>query len=233
MSTNSCIPKKKVKRVRLFGLDACNRLLVTGNTVLDWDGFNEIRYQNVIDDGQDETITNVFGEACIDDQACPIDRGVSLTFTECKDNFAFASLTGHGSLVLQGGTVVGFDRSKMSGCASLAVELLFELPSLCDSSGNAQCLAMLIPAAKLFKDVNERLIDGKNTLRGAYTARATLNSRLFESTNDLPPTELAYWLPWIGAIESGENWYLQRIIDCPTIGANAGCELRPLVDTPG
>lgn len=229
MSTPSCIPKKKVKRVRLFGLDACGRLQITGNTVLDWDGFNEIRYQNLIDDGQDETITNVFGETCIDDQACPVDRGVALTFTECKDNFAFSALTGHGSLVLDVATVVGFNRSKMSACNSLAVEILFEVPSVCDATGNPQCLAMLIPSAKLWKDVNERLIDGKTTLRGSYTARAQLNARLFETTDDQPPEELAYWLPWVNDIAAGTNWYLQRIVDCPDLDSTISCELRPLV----
>jgi hypothetical protein len=226
----SCIPKKKVRRVRLFALDSCGRMITTGTPVLDWDGFNEIRYQNVIDDGVDETITNVHGETCIDDQACPIDRGVSLSFTECKENDSFAALTGYGSLVSLLGDVVGFDRTKMIGCNSLAAELLFDVPSLCDANGDPQCISMLIPSLKLFKDVSERVIDSKNTLRGTYTSRAQLNGRLFELlVGGLPPAELAYWTPWITNIAAGTSWFLRRVVDCPTLASPVSCELRALV----
>lgn len=234
MADTSCIPKKKVRRVRIFELDSCGRLKITGLPVLDWDGYENIKWANLIDDGTDEQITNVFGETCIDDQACPIDRGVQFTFTECKDNWSLDALAGYGTLSIASGAVNGFDRLKMTSCPKLAAEILFETPSLCDETGNAQCIAYLIPELKLWKDTQERTTDSKTTVRGAYTARAQLASgRLFELTGagpgfELPPAELAYWTPWITNVAAGNAYTLSRIVDCPDLDPEISCELRAI-----
>lgn len=231
MANESCIQKKVIRRVRLFELDSCGRMLIAGTPVLDWDGFETIKWANVIEDGTDETITNVSGVACVDDPACPIDKGQTITFTECKDNWSLAALTGYGTLSTSGGLVNGFDRQKLAAaCPNLAVEILFETPTLCDAGGNAQCIAWLLPLVNLFKDTQERTADGKTTIRGAYTARAKLSTRLFELTGggNLPPAELDYWTPWITNVAAGDAYSLQRIVDCPTIADDTSCELRAL-----
>jgi len=234
MTNETCIQKKKIRRVRLFELDDCGRMKITGTTVLDWTGFESIKWANVIDDGTDETITDVTGETCVDDQACPIDRGRTLTFTECKDNWSLDALTGYGSLVLDTGVVIGFDREKLAACPKLGAEILFDTPTLCDATGNSQCLAWLIPEIKLWKDTQERTADGKTTVRGAYTARAVMPSgRLFELTGagpsfDLPPDELDYWTPWIANVAAGTSYDHIRLVDCPTLDPVEGCELRAL-----
>jgi hypothetical protein len=229
---DSCIPKKKIKRFRLFALDSCGRMIITGTPVLDWIGFEAIKWANLIDDGTDETITGIDGTACVDDQACPVDRGTSFTLTECKENWSLAAMAGLGSLVSSGGSPVGFNRTKMTECNNLAAEILFEVPTVCDASGAPQCIAMLVPQLSLFKDVRERVADGKTTLRGEYTAKAKLNSRLFELTGagpgfEVPPDELSYWTPWITDVEAGTSWWLTRLVDCPADAASA-CELRAL-----
>jgi len=233
---SSCVQKKKIRRVRFIELDACSRMITTGTPKLDWMGFNEVRWQNVIDDGVDELITNVNNEACIDDPACPVDRGVSWTFTECKENDAFAALTGHGTTILQAGAVIGYDRKKMSDqCPGLALEIIFDTPSVCDATGTPQCLAVLVPHVRLFKDVSERLINGSTTARGTYTARSTLNARLFElfPAAGVPSGDLAHWAPWAADIAVGDTWYHRRVIDCPLPAGDetddATCELVPLV----
>lgn len=293
VQTASCIPKKKIRRVRLFSLDLCGRLLTTGNTVLDWDGFSELRWTNLIDDGDLEQITNVAGKYCVNDQACPIDRGVQVTFTECIENFSLQALTGHGSVVLQSAAVIGFNRQVYNCNTNLAMEVLFDTPSLCTggsitnkaltanvatlttlaahglsvgnvviisgvdatfdgtytltaasgsslsyaktaanvtsvASGGAwytgsKCVALLFPQVHLFKDVNERVADSKNTLRGSYTAQAVLNPNLIPTAF---PTELTYWTPWLTDVQAGTNWYLERIVDCPVLVPAVGCELR-------
>lgn len=233
MANESCIQKKKIRRVRLFELDACGRIKITGTPVLDWTGFESIKWANVIDDGTDETITDVTGETCVDDQACPIDRGRTLTFTECKDNWSLDALTGYGSIVLLAAAIVGFDRTKLAACPKLAAEILFDTPTLCDAGGNSQCLAWLIPEVKLWKDTAERTADGKTTVRGAYTARAVLPSgRLFELTGagNLPPSELGYWTPWITQVAAGTGYDHIRLVDCPTIVPLETCDLRALTN---
>lgn len=232
---SSCIQKKKIRRVRFFELDACDRMVTTGTPKLDWMGFNEVRWQNVIDDGVDELITNVNNQACVDDPSCPVDRGVSWTFTECQENDAFAALTGHGSVVINGADVIGFDRVKMGdSCPGLALEILFDVPSVCDASGNAQCLGVLVPNVRLFKDVSERLINGNTTVRGTYTARSALNSRLFElfPTPGTPSGDLQHWAPWAADISRGDTWYHRRLFECPVdaLDPNAAgsCELVAL-----
>ena len=226
---SSCVQKKKIRRVRFIQLDSCGRMIVTGTPVLDWMGFNEVRWQNLIDDGVDELITAVNNESCVDDPACPVDRGVSWTFTECKENDSFASITGHGTLSVSG-TVDGFDRKKMSdSCPGLALEILFDTPSVCEG-GTDQCLAVLVPHVRLFKDVSERLINGSTTARGTYTAKSALNARLFElfPTPGTPAGDLAHWSPWAAEISAGDSWYHRRLIDCPTIVADPDCELVAL-----
>lgn len=235
MAGEICIPKKKVKSVKLFGLDSCGRLLETGDTVLQWDGFNEIRWQNLIDDGEIEKITNVAGELCVNDEQCPVDNGVQFTFTECKENDALSAMTGHGTIVEDAGAPVGFDRKKISCVAGLAAEILFDTPTLCDAVGNAKCVGMLIPYLRLFRDTNERLVDGKTTARGSYVAKTAFNSRLLENNAGALPFELAHWAgptaAWLPQIVAGDSYYHRRIFDCPTgeaIGAIA-CELRPIM----
>ena len=230
MAGESCIPKKKIRRVRLFQLDSCGRMIIVGTPVLDWDGFNEIRFANLIDDGTDEVITNVHGETCVDDQACPVDKGSQFTFTECKENWSLAAIAGLGSIEVLVADVVGFNRAKMTTCPALAAEILFETPTLCDAAGNAQCISRLVPFLNLFKDVQERNIDGKTTMRGSYTAKTKLSTRLFELTGagDLPPAELSYWTPWIADVAAGTNWWLDRIVDCPVLADPQACELRAL-----
>ncbi len=268
-------------------------------SVLDWDGFETIGFTNKVDAGEEETITNTDGEICYTDISCPLDKGVEVAFTECKENVVFLALAGFGSLVLGGsrvvtdgvttntdatvtsataaftagdvgltitgtgipalatilsvtnsttieisanatatatgvtltiGTdidVVGFDRESVNCDAAVALEILFATPTLCDAEGTEQCVSRLYPYISLFNDSNQRLVNGKNVLRGTYTATAKKNGRVFESfASDTPTGELSYLAPWKTGFAAGNAFYYDRLVDCPTLEDARSCELR-------
>lgn len=299
--TLECVAKKKTKRVRLFNLDTCGRIIIDDEvpSVLDWDGFETVGFTNKVDAGEEETITNTDGEICFTDISCPLDKGVEVAFTECKENVVFLALAGFGSLVLGGsrvvtdgattntdatvtsvtgdftaadigklivgagipalatilsinsgtsieisanatatasgvtltiGTdidVVGFDRESVNCDAAVALEILFATPTLCDAEGNEQCVSRLYPYISLFNDSNQRLVNGKNVMRGTYTATAKKNGRVFENfASDIPTGELSYLATWATGIGAGNAFYYDRMVDCPTLEDARSCELR-------
>lgn len=228
----TCLPKKKTRRVRLFAVDRCGRQVITGTAaVLDWDGFETIGWQNQIDEGEQETITNTAGETCYDDQSCPVDRGQMLTFTECVENDSFMAMTGHGTLTFTLGVQDGVDRTPINCDARIAMEVLFDLPTACDALGNPICVARLYPMVELFSNTSQQVVNGKNVLRNTYTAKARLsNGRLWDNfVGNVPTGELDYWAPWAPAVQAGGVYYHQRCVPCPTLTPPVSCELRAYV----
>lgn len=224
----SCIPRKKVRSAKLFTLDSCGRIPVAGNTLLDVLEYESITYKDEMDPGERELITNIAGLPCVDDEACPIDRGVMVTLNECKENDALAQLAGFGNITQTLGIDDGFDRTDYNCSAQTALEIVFDIPSLCDAAGDPQCIAMFFPLVKLYTGTSaDHVINGKTTVRGAYTARGMKNARLFENFGGVLPTELAHWQPWIADFSLGTQYYLRRIMDCPAATPKS-CDLRAI-----
>lgn len=230
---SSCVPKKKTRRVRLFPVDRCGAQVIGGAAaVLDWDGFETIGWQNQIDEGETETITNTDGETCYDDESCPVDRGQKLMFTECNDNDAFMAMTGHGTLhVNLLGQIDGVDRTPINCAARVAMEVLFDLPTACDATGVPICVARLYPLVELFTNSSEQTVNGKNVLRNSYQAKARLgNGRLWDRfVASVPTGELAHWAEFAPQVSAGGAYYFQRCVPCPTFTSPRGCDLRAFV----
>lgn len=231
---STCIPKKRLRSAKLFSLDDCGRIQQAGLTVLDWLGFESVTWKDDIEPGERELITGVDGKPCVDDTSCPIDRGDMFTLTECTENITLMALTGFGSLTATLGVTDGFDRLPYDCTAIAALELVFDTPTVCDADGTPQCVAMLVPLLENWSSTGtDKTVNGKTTVRGGYTAETKRNARLFESFYDdveeeyVITGELAHWQPWADAIATGTQWYLQRVIDCPTPTPKS-CEARIL-----
>lgn len=191
--------------------------------------FESISYKDEMDQGERELISNVAGAYCIDDEACPLDRGVSLTFNECKETDTLAALAGFGNITKTLTVVDGFDRVDYTCTAGVAVELLFDVPSLC-GGGGAQVIGQLFPLVKLFNSTGaEKTINGKSTVRGSYTAQGKKNARLWENFATTLPDEFAHWQPWKSAIGTGTQYYLRRVFNTPA-DTPKSCDLRAIVD---
>lgn len=240
-----CIQKDRTRRVRLFPLDSCGRIMTTGaGAVLDYDGFETIGFSDQITAGERETITTTSGATCRDKTACPTDLGQNVSLNECTESWTLMALAGYGTLELStlvthpdlpAGTVIGFNRSKISCDARMAMEIIFDLDAACDDSGNTQCVARLYPMLDRGVLSGDKTVNGKNVVRGSYTFTAQRNARVFDNFTAAgdgthPPTgELAHWAPWIADIELGDTYYIDRLIDCPTLTSTQACELRALV----
>lgn len=102
-----CIAKDRTRRVRLFPLDACGRIKLTGSgAVLDFDGFETIGFTENITAGTRETITTTSGATCRDKLSCPTDQGQTLAFNECTESWALMAIMGYGTLQLSTGRTV-------------------------------------------------------------------------------------------------------------------------------
>jgi len=223
---SGCIPRDRTVRVRLFPLDSCDRIQTGDLAVLDWDGFETITITDQVDQGDRETIQTTSGTVCRDKVACSIDRGQQVAFNECAENWSMLSITGFGSLVFDGSDIVGFDREDLDCAAAVAVEILFELPGGCDTGG-AQCLARLYPKVERFTISGDKVVNGKNAIRGTYTGQAVKNANVFGNfTTDTPDGELFYWAPYKTAVNTGDAFYYDRIVDCPTFDVDESCDLR-------
>lgn len=234
--SNTCIPRKKLRSAKLFTLDSCGRIIKTGKPVLDWLGFESISWKDEIDAGERELIVGVDGKPCVDDTSCPIDRGDTFTLNECTENDTLAALTGFGTLTSTLGATDGFDRLPYDCGAAVALELIFDTPSLC-SGGAAKCVGMLVPFLTNWATTGtDKTVNGKTTVRGGYTALTKLNARLIDNFETVPgtpgawtlPAELDHWSPWVDDIASGTQWYLKRVIDCPADTVKS-CDTRAIV----
>jgi len=102
-----CIAKDRTRRVRLFPLDSCGRIQVSGSgAVLDFDGFETIGFAEDITAGTRETITTTSGATCRDKLSCPTDQGQTVTFNECTESWVMMAIAGYGTLELTTSRVV-------------------------------------------------------------------------------------------------------------------------------
>lgn len=229
MPSQSCVNMKYISRVRLYSLDSCGQMPITGSIVYDSADYNSVGWQNTFDSGTDETVTNTAGGICVDDPACPIDRGVTVTLAGCKENDTLSAMLGQGALKIVSTFVVGFDRMNISCNPQVAMEIIFSTPSLC-AAGTPQCPAILFPLITKWQDTAARTADGKTTLRGTFVGKAKKNGSLFAlSAAGKLPLELSHWSPYLTDISAGDKWYLKRIVNCPDLSTYAqGCEFRAL-----
>lgn len=219
----TCIPRKLLKEVNVYGLDVCGRIVTGSPSAIYGPAYRTILLGEAIEEGEEETVTNVAGATCIADKACPVDKGTDLTLTGCNDNIQLASLLGLGRLSLDGESAVdGYDRTAIDCTAAVAVELVWQSAGLCDALGVPKCPVTLYPYVVDWSPTEERTVDGKTTLFQGWKGRTKLNGRLFE---DGIPAALAHWTPWAAVIAGGDAFSLDRTMECPA-AKTADCDLQ-------
>lgn len=229
--SDGCIERDRLARVRIYQLDSCDRILITGSTVLDYSDWESIAFADQIQAGTRETITGVTGATLRDKLACPTDRGQQLTFTEFVENWAMLALTGFGSIVLTSTTPTGFDREEVDCTAAVAVEIIFATPISC-TGGTTQVLSRLYPKVDTFTVGGNKVVNGQNVLRGNYVGNTQLNPNIFGNFSTSTPTgELLHWATYKTDVNAGNAFYYDRVMDSPVnlVSIAESCDLRALV----
>lgn len=220
---SSCIPRKYLESVNVYELDECGRVQIGGNALFGL-SLRSILFGDSIEEGEEETVTDVYGNVCVQDKACPIDRGTDVTLTDCAENWSLDALLGFGRLHTTLGVVDGFDRTSVDCDARVAVELVWKPSGACTVGVDPQCMVQLFPDVRNWTPTGEQTADGKTTQSRAFKGRTYKNGRLFQ---DAAPAQLAHWTPYAAEIALGDVFSLTRIMDCPATPA-ASCELVAL-----
>lgn len=220
---SSCIPRKYLQSVNVYEVDECGRVQIGGNAIFGL-SLRTILLGDSIEEGEEETVTDVYGNVCVQDKACPIDRGTDVTLTDCAENWSLDALLGFGRVHTTLGVVDGFDRTSVNCNAAVALELVWKPGGACSPGVDPQCMVQLFPNITNWTPTGEQTIDGKTTQSRAFKGRTYKNGRLFQ---DGVPAELAHWAPYAAAIAAGDSFSLVRTMDCPTFPATS-CEFATL-----
>jgi hypothetical protein len=220
---SSCIPRKYLQSVNVYGLDECGRVQVGAGALFGL-SLRTIVLAEAIEEGEEETVTDVYGNVCVQDKACPIDRGTDFTMTDCVENWSLNALLGFGTLHTTLGVVDGFDRNSVNCDAAVAVELVWKPGGACAAGVDPKCLVQLFPHVRNWTPTGEQTVDAKNTVSRTFKGRTYKNGRLFQ---DVVPAQLSHWTPFAAEIAAGNTFSYTRTMDCP-VQAAPSCELVPL-----
>lgn len=238
----ACISLKVLKRHRLFVLDACGRIVITGLPVLDdTKSVNQLDLGNdVVTAGTTVQRTNVAGGYCLDQTSKATRKSSTMIYSGCGSNFDLAGIMGGWTTKTFAGGAAGtvYDDAAPTNGAHLLHELVFENPDgTCDASGNAQCVTALIQSEGWFPS-GDQVVNGTDILHDQYTGRSVpVSTRLFENfVGDVPLGELVHWAPFFTLTGAGQylgGSYKRTLIGapCPTFVSAESCDLRAIVLT--
>lgn len=227
-----CVAKDRTSRVRIFSLDACGRMGAVGtSTVIDVDNFETISWSANVTAGDRATTTSTSGAVCRDRKAPPTDLGETVSLNECTASWSLASFMGYGTLALVTAAIKGLDRTAVNPNVKLAMEIIFALDTNVCVGGTAQCVARLYPLLQNPTLSGDSTIDGKTQAKASYSLETALNPSLFQNygTPGTPTGEMSHWATFAAAVNAGTSFYLERVMNCPTLAGVQGCEPRALI----